>query len=1299
MRFKAFLFVVLSIILSSLIAQPLSVTIDTPDTVICDPPADLAFTINATTTGGTPPYSYLWAPGGAYWSGHVEDIIATPPYGTVTEYIIMVTDAAGDTVYDTVYVSVGGGEFSFANVDVLACQGIPVEVGCPIIGGGAIEVIWRTLDGDSVGAGHSFTFVPDTAITLVAHASYPYCTDEVTDTVLVDFFKEPPGPFGWRSPLPDDTLAPGMVELCWEMPSGATPIYFNVFLDEVRVASWRTDTCYSVGPFSCGETHWWFIEAFNLCDSFYDGCGTLYYDSLHFVPNYGDTFSGGFDPPFHISPCDTPIVFAEIIEPLPNTWTSCADQQITMTLESGGSETVRIDIPSLSSTTDYWDTTSGSWVSAHDIFYAGWGSYILEGTSWIWDSHYSGAVTGRRLTFQTLIVTPEGAEIDSAFISFYADNSAIIYMNGDSVGADDDGATWNRLFTFELTDFMHGGVDTLHVLGIDLTGVAVGVNFLVSVFYSLDCELDLSSVEFSVSGVNHIIGDGYLDFITPSYLLFTPSGSALFSDGDTVTACLNSMENNCGSYLASPICWDFYVDLTPPHIDNTQPENNTFIADPFAPISADILDFGSGVDESTISMSIAGIAIDESDYTLSPIAGGFNIEYTPDSPIMATDTIWVCISATDTTDYCPDNVMDTCWFFFSMSAREVWFPTVFGTPCDTVLIPLSIDDLETSWIGRATFVFSMDKNILRPISIVTSGALTHGWGVSGLAVDTLAGTISASIAGTPLAGGSGGDFLYLRAVVPCNARGGRYTYIDIDTIYFNDGIPFVDWTPGLFAVELVPRMFSADIRLNRASLPTEDYTLTIAAYPGGSDDFDPGLDIQRVPPPDWMVKGYFPMLDEDYPHIDKLMRDVRAVNPPVTWHLITENEPNGVARWQPSRFPEGEFRMNGVIDMKRDSIAYFATNDTLVIEWTLPELGARLLDFEPGWNLVSSPLLPEGVTASQVFNAAFDVYRFHTPTSAYGFADYIRDGEGYWVWANSEYTVTLIGSEIHGYRRPIYRGWNLIGAAIDTIAVSDIDILPSGGIVGDIFGWDGAGYVAVSELIPGNGYWLLSNNEGVLHAPSGWRRRAKNEPRAEWTGRILLGETALEIGFAPNASIGIGLGDRAIPPASPNCDNFDFALINEGIALSRDLSPSGEWEISLSKSTDIRFELPKGIAVEIADMEFMDGDRTELNAGVYKIKSNAILPDKFEVLDAVPNPFNSATEFLFRIPIAGTVEIEIFDISGRKVLSREGYFEAGHARFRWNGEDDALRCVASGLYFARLSFGNESVIVKSMFIK
>jgi len=318
----------------------ITVHIDMDDTTICHPDGPVEFTINATTSGGIPPLSYIWSPAGAYIDGHIEDITAIPPNGMVTQYIIQVTDSTGCQAYDTVYVTVSDPHIN-AGGDIWVCPDGIAVVGCsPIISGHIItpfDISWHYLDGTTIATDSIFEFEPESTVTLYAEiVDGAGCTDY--DTMTVHFEHEAPGPFTYHSPEPDDTLPPGLVTLCWEMPTGDTPIYFDVLVDGVAETTGITDTCFTVGPFPCGERHTWFIEDYNFCypiDCEGDSCGFYYdeYDSFLIdtcgaMIVVGDTFAGGFDPPFYTDPC--PTGYAEIIEPLDSTWSTCDDQQIIM---------------------------------------------------------------------------------------------------------------------------------------------------------------------------------------------------------------------------------------------------------------------------------------------------------------------------------------------------------------------------------------------------------------------------------------------------------------------------------------------------------------------------------------------------------------------------------------------------------------------------------------------------------------------------------------------------------------------------------------------------------------------------------------------------------------------------------------------------------------------------------------------------------------------------------------------------------------------------------------------------------
>ena len=80
------------------------------------------------------------------------------------------------------------------------------------------------------------------------------------------------------------------------------------------------------------------------------------------------------------------------------------------------------------------------------------------------------------------------------------------------------------------------------------------------------------------------------------------------------------------------------------------------------------------------------------------------------------------------------------------------------------------------------------------------------------------------------------------------------------------------------------------------------------------------------------------------------------------------------------------------------------------------------------------------------------------------------------------------------------------------------------------------------------------------------------------------------------------------------------------------------------------------------------------------------LPSSFALLPCRPNPFNPLTTISFDVPRTGVVDLEVFDVAGRKVrtLHLGETFEAGRHAVVWNGTDDHGRSLASGVYHIRL---------------
>lgn len=73
----------------------------------------------------------------------------------------------------------------------------------------------------------------------------------------------------------------------------------------------------------------------------------------------------------------------------------------------------------------------------------------------------------------------------------------------------------------------------------------------------------------------------------------------------------------------------------------------------------------------------------------------------------------------------------------------------------------------------------------------------------------------------------------------------------------------------------------------------------------------------------------------------------------------------------------------------------------------------------------------------------------------------------------------------------------------------------------------------------------------------------------------------------------------------------------------------------------------------------------------------------------IPNPFNPRTTITYSMASAGHVELEIYDLAGRHVITQVSeWVSAGEHRVHWNGKNSTGEQVASGVYLYRLKVGD-----------
>jgi hypothetical protein len=97
---------------------------------------------------------------------------------------------------------------------------------------------------------------------------------------------------------------------------------------------------------------------------------------------------------------------------------------------------------------------------------------------------------------------------------------------------------------------------------------------------------------------------------------------------------------------------------------------------------------------------------------------------------------------------------------------------------------------------------------------------------------------------------------------------------------------------------------------------------------------------------------------------------------------------------------------------------------------------------------------------------------------------------------------------------------------------------------------------------------------------------------------------------------------------------------------------------------------------------------------------NSTIPKTFILNHNYPNPFNPSTTIRYGLPEDSIVSMVIYDVRGQvvKMLDSE-HQSAGWYDIVWNGETTDGKTISTGIYFARLVAGDNSQVIKMLYLK
>jgi hypothetical protein len=350
-------------------------------------------------------------------------------------------------------------------------------------------------------------------------------------------------------------------------------------------------------------------------------------------------------------------------------------------------------------------------------------------------------------------------------------------------------------------------------------------------------------------------------------------------------------------------------------------------------------------------------------------------------------------------------------------------------------------------------------------------------------------------------------------------------------------------------------------------------------------------------------------------------------------------------------------------------------------------------------------------------------------------------GNAYWLITRSSVTLNSgpgKSTNLEEFVIPLEPGWNMIGSPYNfsnditgpSVTFSDPQVEQV------LYAYDGNGYSTGTVLEPGRGYWIWSETGATMTirplptGVGGSARQVAADPRG-WRARL----SAAVNGYHDRENI-FGVH----PEADDQRDPWDFhepPVIGDYVQLAFD---NREWHRSPGRySTDIRREgapvrrwdvsvvtnlsgvvtvtgedllnVPPELSVLLVDLDYhtthdlrrkgpyrftshgterdhplvlVVGEREAVDR---EIAGMGLLPQRFELAQNTPNPFNPVTSIRVGLPEAAQVTLTVYNLLGAEVatLVKGEMLDAGYHRVIWNGRDRLGQPAPAGIYFYHLS--------------
>lgn len=259
-----------------------------------------------------------------------------------------------------------------------------------------------------------------------------------------------------------------------------------------------------------------------------------------------------------------------------------------------------------------------------------------------------------------------------------------------------------------------------------------------------------------------------------------------------------------------------------------------------------------------------------------------------------------------------------------------------------------------------------------------------------------------------------------------------------------------------------------------------------------------------------------------------------------------------------------------------------------------------------------------------------------------------------------------------------HRGWNAISPSVlindpaTLVAISHIALASYWYNPATRF------YTTSTSLSPDAGFFLLANRDTTLYVTG--------ERVISYTAHIEPGWNLVSFGcFRRPLSFIHSLGDYIIPTLYwYNPESRAYEVEDTYIHPDR-----AYWFIS-HIAADIEVS-PTGMEM----LRVVAGGSAEGGIPPLPPRNGVSIPSSFRIAAAYPNPFNSTVTFRVELPAEGDVAVDIYDVTGRRVLDEIKLLPVGTSILEWT----PMPNTPAGIYTAvvRSDFGTKTV--KVMYLK